>query len=110
MSDLHETRLRAVIYVVDLEPGIHSYAFVEGVGECREQFMRLVNDLEDRDIDVVVTARASYLFVDTAPMWVEKFIATVKQRGILIADTTTYRQYDLRVPEDETAFRAESVG
>lgn len=97
---------RAVMYVVDMEAGEHRYVFVEGVGECRAHFMRMVEDLERGVADIVVVATASLLYVDTSPMWMEKFIATVKQRGVLIADAQTHQEYDLRKPEDEAAFRA----
>jgi hypothetical protein len=49
-----------------------------------------------------------YLFIDTSPMWMENFIATVKRRHALIADAETGREYDLNDPDDEAAFR--SVG
>ena len=97
---------RVVSYVVDIEAGEHRYVFLEGVGECRAHFKQLVEDLERGVADVVVVAKASLLYVDTSPMWMEKFIATVKRRGVLIADARTQQEYDLRKPEDETAFRA----
>jgi hypothetical protein len=97
---------RAVSYVVDMEAGEHRYVFVEGVGECRAHFKQLVEDLERGVADVVVVAKASLLYVDTSPMWMEKFIATVKRRGVLIADARTQEEYDLRKKEDETTFRA----
>ena len=97
---------RAVSYVVDMEAGEHRYVFVEGVGECRAHFKQLVEDLEHGVADVVVVAKASLLYVDTSPMWMEKLITTVKRRGVLIADATTQQDYDLRKPEDEAAFRA----
>ena len=100
---------RAVAYVVDTEPGEHSYRFVEGVGECRAHFMRLVEDVEKGLADVVVVADAKLLYVDTSPMWMEKFISTVKRRGILIADAERNKEYDLRKLEDEEIFRALKV-
>lgn len=97
---------RVVSYVVDMEAGEHRYVFLEGVGECRAHFQKLVEDLERGVAEVVVVAKASLLYVDTSPMWMEKFIATVKRRGVLIADARTQQEYDLRKREDETAFRA----
>lgn len=97
---------RVVAYVVDMEAGEHRYVFVEGVGECRAHFMRMVEDLDRGVADIVMVAKASLLYVDTSPMWMEKFIATVKRRGVLIADARTQQEYDLRKREDETAFRA----
>ncbi len=97
---------RAVAYVVDTEPGPHSYRFVEGVGECRAHFMQLMEDLDKDVADVVVVAAAKLLYIDTSPMWMERFIATVKRRGVLIADAEQNKEYDLRQSEDEVAFRA----
>lgn len=97
---------RPIGYVVDTQPGEHSYVFVEGVGECRAHFMRLVDALEKGESDIVIVADASLLFIDTSPMWMEKLIAVVKRRGVLIADTTHDKEYDFRKPEDEAAFKA----
>ena len=55
---------------------------------------------------VVVVAKASLLFVDTSPLWMEKFIATIKRHSVLVADTMEHKDYDLRKPEDEVACRA----
>jgi len=97
---------RAVAYVVDTAPREHSYRFVEGVGECRAHFMKLMEDLDKGAADVVVVAAAKLLYIDTSPMWMERFIATVKRRGVLIADAEQNKEYDLRQSEDEVAFRA----
>jgi hypothetical protein len=97
---------RAVTYVVDLQAGEHRYVFVEGVGECRANFMQLVEDLDRGVADRVIVATASLLYADTSPMWMEKFIATIKRRGVLISDATTHKEYDLRQPGDESSFRA----
>lgn len=97
---------KMVSYTVDLQAGYHRYVQVDGVGECREHFARLVDDLDKRDIDGVVVAKAEYLFVDTSPMWMEKFITAVKRRGIVVADATSGKEYDLRLVDDEVAFRA----
>lgn len=97
---------RVVAYVVDTAPGEHSYRFVEGVGECRANFMKLVEDLDKGVADVVVVAAAKLLYIDTSAMWMEKFIATIKRRGVLIADAEQNKDYDLRKSEDEAAFRA----
>ena len=97
---------RAIAYVVDTAPGEHSYRFVEGVGECRAHFMKLVEDLDKGIADVVIVAAAKLLYIDTSPLWMEKFIAIVKRRGILIADAEQNKEYDLRLPNDEKTFRA----
>jgi hypothetical protein len=96
---------RVVAYVVDMEAGEHRYVFIEGVGECRAHFKQMVEDLDRGLADMVMVATAALLYVDTSPMWMEKFIATVKRRGVLIADARMQKEYDLRKPEDEVAFR-----
>jgi len=105
VSDQPNKTRRFVGYLVDLQAGMHHYVSVEGVGECREPFMRLVADLEKGKIDAVIVYKAKYLFIDTSPMWMEKFIATVKRRHALIADAEAGREYDLNDPDDEAAFR-----
>jgi hypothetical protein len=99
-------RKRAIIYTVDLSAGMHRYIAIEGVGECRHNFHRMLEALERGDAEAVIATKAEYFFVDTSPMWMEKFITTVQRRGILVADAERDRQYDLREPADEVAFRA----
>jgi hypothetical protein len=98
-------RKRAIVYTVDLDPGVHRYVAVEGVGECRDNFRRMLEALERGDAEMVVAAKAEYFFVDTSPMWIEKLIATVQRRGVLVADAERNWQYNLREPADEVAFR-----
>jgi hypothetical protein len=100
----HNTRAKA--YLVDTQPGYHRYVSVEGVGECREPFARMVQEMDEGKMDVVVAAKASLFFIDTSPMWIEKFIATAQRRGITVAGADNRREYDLRLLDDETAFRA----
>jgi hypothetical protein len=106
MSHDPEHNPRASAYFVDTQPGYHRYVNVEGVGECRELFAQMVQEMDEGKMDVVVAAKASLFFVDTSPMWIEKFIATAQRRGILVADAESGREYDLRLIDDETAFRA----
>src|SRR5260370_36418819 len=106
MPKQHDTKKRAAAYVVDPEPGLHRYAFVEGVGECRENFKRLVDDLDRGEVNVVVAAAARYLYIDTSPLWIEKLIASAQQRGVLIVDAASGTQYELRLADDEAVFRA----
>lgn len=96
---------KAAAYVVDTQPGNHNYVFVEGVGECRANFMRMVEGIDTGNIDVVLVAKAELLFIDTSPLWMEKFIATVKRHHILLIDTSADREYHLDNPDDEAAFR-----
>ena len=51
------------------------------------------------------STKARYLFIDTSPMWMEKFIATVKLRHALIADAEAGREYGLIDPDDDAALR-----
>src|SRR5262245_12564070 len=101
----HESK-RAVGYTVDLSAGLHRCVSLEGVGECRENFANLVAGMEHPTFDAVVVAKAEYLFVDTSPMWMEKFIATAQSNHITVADANTRREYDLANPQDEADFRA----
>lgn len=97
---------RALAHAVDLGAGYHRYVNVEGVGECRENFAKLVAAMDAGNADVVVVSKAEYLFVDTSPLWMEKFIATAQRRSMTVADATTDREYDLTSPGDEADFRA----
>ena len=101
------TNKNVAAYIIDLERKNPLYTTVEGVGKCRRNFANLVADLEKGDFGAVVVARAAFLFVDTSPMWMEKFIATVKRYHILVIDATSQREYDLCATEDELTFRAE---
>lgn len=93
-------------YAVDLSAGLHRYVSVDGVGECRENFAGLVASMEHPTFDAVVVAKAELLFVDTSPMWMEKFIATAQRNHITVAAVDTDREYDLTNPQDEVDFRA----
>jgi hypothetical protein len=106
MSHDQERNPRASAYLVDTQPGYHRYVNVEGVGECRELFAQMVQDMDEGKMDVVVAAKASLFFIDTSPMWMEKFISTAKRRRITVADADSGREYDLRLIDDETVFRA----
>jgi hypothetical protein len=106
MSKNQKANKRAATYIVDTNPGNHSYVFVEGVGECRANFMRMVEGIDSGDVDVLVVAKAELLFIDTSPLWMEKLIATAKRHHVLIADATRNKDYNLSNPEDEATFRA----
>jgi len=67
---------------------------------------RMVQEMDEGKMDVVVAPKASLFFVDTSPMWIEKFIATAQRRWITLADADSGREYDLRLIDDEAAFRA----
>jgi hypothetical protein len=97
---------RVAAYTVDFRPGMYSYVTVEGVGECRANFARLVSDMEHSKIDIVAAVKADLLFIDTSPMWIEIFIATALSHHITVADSTSGREYDFSNPQDEADFRA----
>jgi hypothetical protein len=97
---------RVIGYTIDLESGSHRYRNVEGVGECRENFVQLVQGMEQHITDVVMVYKAEHLFIDTSPMWMEKFIAIAQRHHIVVADATRDREYDLSKPQDEADFRA----
>jgi len=101
----HE-RKRAVGYTFDPSAGMHRYTSVEGVGECRENFARLVADMERAEFDTVIAAKAENLFIDTSPMWVEKFIATALRYHVTVTDAASGKEYDFSNPQDEADFRA----
>jgi hypothetical protein len=67
---------------------------------------RTAEEMDEGTMDVVAAATASLFFIDTSPMWMEKFISTAKRRGIIVADADSGREYDLRLIDDEAAFRA----
>jgi hypothetical protein len=104
--DMTNERKRDATYTVDLGAGTHRYVSIEGFGECRERFAALLAGMEQANFDVVVAAHAELLFVDTSPMWIEKFIATAQRHHITVADVTSGREYDFSSPQDEADFRA----
>jgi hypothetical protein len=79
---------------------------LKGLGECREPFAWPVRDLARDDISGASVYKVAYLFVDTSPMWMEKFLAAVKRHRVLIIDATRAREFDLNDPADEAAFHA----
>jgi len=97
---------RVAAYTFDFRPGMYNYVTVEGVGECRANFARLVADMEQAKIDIVATTKAEFLFIDTSPMWIEKFIAIAQHHHISVVDITANREYHFSRPLDEADFRA----
>lgn len=106
MAKKNNAKKQAAAYLVDTKPGPHSYVFVEGVGECRTNFMRMVEGIDKGEVQVLVVAQAELLFIDTSPMWMETFIATVKRHQVAVADVQRNQEFDLRKPEDAEAFLA----
>lgn len=96
---------RAAIYAAEHDGKMRNFAYHEGLGECRETFSRLLQDVQKGEIGVVMTSDAACLPIETSPDWMEAFIQAVKQRKVLIGDHSHDLVYDLRDEEDEAQFR-----
>src|SRR5712692_3519797 len=93
------------IYAAEHDGKMRNFAYHEGLGECRETFSRLLQDVQQGEIGVVMTPDAACLSVETSPGWMEAFIQVVKQHQVLIGDHGHDLVYDLRDEEDEARFR-----
>jgi hypothetical protein len=96
---------KAAIYAADHDGKMRNFAYHEGLGECRETFSRLLQDMQKGEIGVVMTPDAACLSIETSPDWMELFIQAVKQHEVLIGDHSHDLVYDLRDEEDEAQFR-----
>src|SRR5216683_5471424 len=96
---------KAAIYAAEHDGKVRNFAYHEGLGECRETFSRLLQDVQQGEIGVVMTPDAACLSVETSPGWMEAFIQVVKQHQVLIGDHGHDLVYDLRDEEDEAQFR-----
>ena len=96
---------KAAIYAAEHDGNIRNFAYHEGLGECRETFSRLLQDVQKGVIGVVLTPDAACLSIETSPGWMEAFIQAVKQHEVLIIDHSHDLVYDLRDEEDEAQFR-----
>ena len=97
---------KAAIYAAEHDGKLRNFAYTEELGECRETFSRLLHDVQEGEIGVILTPDAASLAIETSPSWMEAFIQAVKQHGVLIGDHGHDLVYDLREEEDETRFRA----
>ncbi len=97
---------KAAIYAAEHDGKMRNFAFHEGLGECRETFSRLLQDVQKGEIGVVMTPDAACLAIETSPGWMEAFIQAVKQHEVLIGDHSHGLVYDLREGDDEAQFRA----
>jgi len=95
---------KAAIYAAEHDGKMRNFAYDEGLGECRETFSRLVQDVQKGGIGVVLTPDAACLSVETSPGWMEAFIQAVKRHEVLIGDHGHDAVYDLRDGEDEARF------
>jgi hypothetical protein len=96
---------KAAIYAAEHDGELRHFAYYEGLGECRETFARLLQDVQKGEIGVILTPDAACLAIETAPGWMEAFIQAVKQHEVLIGDYSHDLVYDLREEEDEAQFR-----
>jgi hypothetical protein len=97
---------KAAIYAAAHDGKLRNFAYHEELGECRETFSRLLQDVQRGEIGVILTPDAACLAVETSPGWMEAFIQSVKQHEVLIGDHSHDLVYDLREEEDEAQFRA----
>jgi len=97
---------KVAIYAAEHDGKTRNFAYHEGLGECRETFSRLLQDLQKGEIGVVMTPDTACLSVETSPGWMEAFIQTVKQHNVLIGDHSRDLVYDLCDEEDEARFRS----
>ena len=97
---------KAAIYAAQHDGKLRNFAYHQELGKCRETFVRLVQDVQQGAIGVILTPDATCLSIETSPGWMEAFIRAVKQHDILIGDHSHDLVYDLREEEDETQFRA----
>src|SRR6266481_3368154 len=96
---------KAAIYAAAHDGKLRNFVYHEELGECRETFSRLVQDVQKGEIGVILTPDAVCLAIETAPGWMEAFIQAVKQHEVLIGDHSHDLVYDLRDEVDEAQFR-----
>ena len=97
---------KAAIYSAEHDGKLRNFAYTEELGECRETFSRLLHDVQEGGIGVILAPEAAGLGIETSPAWMEAFVRAVKQHGVLIGDHGHDLVYDLREAEDEARFRA----
>ncbi len=96
---------KAAMYAAEHDGNMRNFAYHEGLGECRETFSRLVQEVQKGEIAVILTPDAACLSIETSPGWMEAFIQAIKQHQVLIGDHGHDLVYDLRDEEDEAQFR-----
>src|SRR5690242_3083288 len=95
----------AAVYTAAHDGKLRNFAYTEELGECRETFSRLLQDVQEGEIGVILTHDAACLAIETSPGWLEAFIQAVKEHQVLIGDHGHELVYDLREEEDEARFR-----
>jgi len=77
---------KAAIYAAAHDGKLRNFVYHEELGECRETFARLLQDVQKGEIGVVMTPDAACLSIETSQNWMEAFIQVVKQHEVLIGD------------------------
>ncbi len=96
---------KAAMYAAEHDGKVRHFAYHEELGECRETFARLLQDVQQGEIGVILAPDATCLSIETSPCWMEAFIQAVKQHKVLIGDHSHDLVYDLRDEDDEARFR-----
>src|SRR5690242_15930215 len=96
---------KAAVYAAAHDGKMRNFAYTKELGECRETFSRLLQDVQEGAIGVILTHDAACLAIETSPGWMEAFIRAVKEHGVFIGDHIHDLVYDLRDEEDEVRFR-----
>jgi hypothetical protein len=96
---------KMAIYAAEHDGKMRNFAYHEDLGECRETFARLFQDVQKGEIGVIMTPEAACLSIETSPGWMEALIQAVKQHNVLIGDHSHDLVYDLSDEEDEMQFR-----
>src|SRR5260221_6236159 len=91
---------KAAVYAAEHDGNMRNFAYHEGLGECRETFSRLVQEVQKGAIAVILTPDAACLSIETSPSWMDAFIHAVKQHQVLISDHGHDLVYDLDDEED----------
>jgi hypothetical protein len=96
---------KAAIYAAEHDGKVRNFEYHKELGECRETFARLLQDVQKGEVGVVMTPDATCLSIETSPGWMEAFIHAIKRHEVLIGDHSHDLVYDLREEEDEAQFQ-----
>src|SRR5260370_38699505 len=75
---------KAAMYAAEHDGKMRNFAYHEGLGECRETFSRLVQEVQKGEIAVILTPYAACMSIETSPGWMGGFIQVCKQHEALI--------------------------
>jgi hypothetical protein len=77
---------KAAIYAAEHDGKVRNFAYHEELGECRETFSRLLQEVQKGEVGVILMPDAACLSIETSPGWMEALIQVVKQHKVLIGD------------------------